>query len=255
MIERTTRSCCPTANGRDFAERARAILSAYDEAFGVVTDRNAALEGPLRITAPITFGLQYVASLVDQFLDLHPGIDVELQLLDRVVDLVEEDFDIAVRIGALGSGALISRGVGRVARMVVASPAYLERAGVPSVLEDLARHDVILHVRDARHRSGLFEGWPAIIGARRVRLAVNHPDAAIQAARDGRGLTNVLETQVARDLENGALVRVLGKFESPPLPVSILWPQSRRGWRRVRAVADYLVTNLSSLQILRQPTG
>ncbi|SEN77667.1 transcriptional regulator, LysR family [Sphingomonas gellani] len=248
LIERSTRSCKPTPSGRRLAETARRLIEDYEGAISLPSEAAAALVGSLRVTAPTGFGAEQVAPLLLRFLDRHPGISVDLRLLDRVVDLIEEDFDLAVRIGRPREGTLIMRSAGVLRRSFVASPAYLQEHGVPRSLTDLAAHQLIQHGDGGNDAPWTFgkAGGAILPVAASGRLAVNRPEPAVAAARDGRGIVAVLSSQVANDLAGGTLLRVLQDHEPPPLPVSVLYPASRKGWRRVSLLADFLVTELTS---------
>jgi DNA-binding transcriptional LysR family regulator len=144
LLERTTRHLAPTEAGRRLADRARQLLSDYGAALGEVTDtREAPLRGLLRVTAPTVFGRRHVSPVVASFLDIHPAVRVELVLSDRNFDLIDEGFDVAVRIGRLASSRQVARRVGEVRRVLVASPDYLARKGTPRRPGDLARHEIV----------------------------------------------------------------------------------------------------------------
>jgi len=249
LVERSTRSCKPTPSGKRLAESAGRLIEDYEGAISLPSETAAALVGTLRITAPTGFGAEQVAPLLLQFLDRHPGISVDLRLLDRIVDLIEEDFDLAIRIGRPREGALIMRAAGTLRRSFVASPAYLEEHGVPKSITDLAAHRLIQHGdggNDAPWTFGKPNGAVFSVAAS-GRFAVNRPEPALAAARSGRGIVAALSSQVADDLTAGTLRLVLQDHEPPPVPVSVLYPPSRKGWRRVSLLADFLVSGLGSL--------
>lgn len=254
LVERSTRSCRPTPAGRRLADQARNLLGGYEEAMREPAGEVVAPRGLVRITAPSIFGRDYVAPLVMSFLDLYPEIAVDLELADRVVDLTEEEFDLGVRIGELANSGLVARSVGTVRQLVVASPAYLMLRGTPQRPEDVASHTVLQHAREGLNAPWTFrsEDNRSITVAVSARLGVNQPDTAISAALDGRGLVRVLSHQVDTDLREMRLVRVLRPFEPVPLPVSLVWPPSRRLWRRMRLLIDHLVEGLSRLDVLRR---
>ncbi len=253
LVDRSTRSCHPTPAGTRLADHARQLLSGYDEAVCQVAGETAAPRGLVRMTAPITFGCNHVVPLVTGFLDAYPEIAIDLQLIDRVVELTEEDFDLAVRIGRLADSSLIARTVGELRRVVVASPAYLASKGTPAYPKDLVDHEVVQHTSRGANAPWTLRGEDGrpISLALNARLAVNHPDAAIAAARDGRGVVSALSHQVDADLRSGRLVRILRDFEPDALPVSLVWPQSRRSWRRIRLLIDHLAQGLSALEVLQ----
>lgn len=254
LVERSTRSCRATPAGTRLADQARQVLSGYNEAIGRAAEEKMTARGLLRVTAPITFGANYVSPLITDFLDTYPEVRIDLQLIDRSVDLIEEEFDLAVRIGRSADGSLRARVVGETRRMVVASPAYLQSKGTPVSPRDLARHDVVQHTSRGINTPWTFRG-PAgrpILFALTPRFTVNQPEVAIAAARDGRGVVSVLYHQVEADLRAGSLVRILKQFEPDGLPVSILYPESRGNWHRIRLMVDHLAKGLSALDVIRR---
>ncbi len=251
LIERTTRNLAPTDAGRRLAEQARRLLADYDEALAATgTDRP--LRGRLRVTAPVMFGRKHVTPLVLDFMRAFPDIRVELVLSDGNLDLIEEELDVAIRIGPLPDSGLVARRVGQVGRYLVAGPTYLARRGTPSAPEDLAGHDIILST--ARPRP---PDWRFLVdGRERVvrvtpRLSVSHIEPALLAARDGHGIARPLSYQVADDLAAGTLVRLMPHTEPAPLPVHVVVPTARLMPGRVRAFLDHAVEGLSALAVLR----
>lgn len=252
LIERTTRRCTPTEAGERFAEHARLVLSNYDEAIAEAVGEVTHAKGLIRVTAPLVFGREYVAPLINRFLDAQPTISIDLQLSDGIVDLHDTGVDLAVRVGRLSDPTLIARKIGELRRIVVASPDYISSNGEPRHPNDLIEHDVIQHM--AR---GVIQPWTFRDGHSELtvdltgRLAINQADAAVAAARDRRGLVRILSYQAVNDLAAGRLVRVLRDHEPEPLPVHLVWPQSRRSWRRIRLIVDHLAVGLERLEVLR----
>ncbi len=252
LVERTTRRLTATAAGRTLADQARAVLAGYAEA---VRDANeATLRGTVRVTAPVVFGRRHVTPLVLGFLDAHPAVAVDLMLADRNLDLVEEGLDAAVRIGPLADSSLVARRVGEVRRMLVASPGYLAARGTPSTPGDLARHHVIFSSsRPAPVEWRFPDGARARVVRLVPRLLVNEVEAALVAARMGRGVAMALSYQVADDLAAGNLVRLLPGHEPPPLPVQLVTPGGRHMAPRVRAFLDHAARHLGALAVIRPP--
>lgn len=250
LIERTTRRLSPTTAGRALAEQARRVLAAYEAAIGQARAGETALGGTLRITAPRLFGRRHVTPLVSAFLAAHPGLRVELELNDRNVDLLEDGIDVAIRIGPLESSSLVRRQVGVVRRLTIASPAYLARRGRPRRPGELAAHDVVL----VPARDGLMEWRFHSGGAKRAtlvrlapRLVVNDNDAMLNAVRAGHGIGRALSYQVADDIAEGRLVRVLVEYEPPPLPVQLVMASAQHVPPRVRAFLDHAARPLSAI--------
>ncbi len=221
LVERTTRRLAATEAGRALAERARALVADYE---GALTGaQHAPVSGILRITAPVQFGRRHVAPLVLTFLDAYPDIRVELTLNDRNLDLIDEDLDVAVRIGPLADSSLIARKMGEARRVVVASPRYLERRGVPRTLADLALHETIFGMERSRSREWRFGRGPRGAVVRlSPRMLVDDVDTRLQAAQSGRGIVRLLSYQIADGLAAGTLVRLLPEHEPDPLPVHLV---------------------------------
>jgi DNA-binding transcriptional LysR family regulator len=247
LLRRTTRSLKLTEAGERYLLVARRVLSELDEAEQTTNATLAEPQGLLTVTAPIAFGALHVRPIVDDFLVRHQSVRARFVLLDRAVNLVEEGVDVAVRIGHLPDSALFATPVGTVRRVVVASPAYLARHGRPKAPSDLAAHRCIASTAITPHDSWSFAGR-ASTRARRVKvqpvLSVNVVDAAIRSALSGIGITCALSYQVAEQLANGSLVRLLPSFEPAPLPVHILHPEASARSAKVRAFVDFSAPRL-----------
>lgn len=249
LIDRTTRRLAPTEAGRALYERARAVLADYEAA--AAGARGAPVRGLLRIAAPVQFGRRHVAPLATRFLDSHDGVEIELMLNDRNVDLIEEGVDVAVRIGALADSSLVARPVGHVRRQWVASPAYLAGHGTPREPADLARHEALLGTsRGALEWTfgGHRRGAPTHLAG---RLRVDDIETRLRLAREGRGVAQFLSYQVAEDLAAGHLVRLLRRFEAPPLPVQLLTKGRAHRAPKIDAFLDFAAGKLLALPVLR----
>jgi len=253
LVERTTRRLSVTEAGRRLAEEARRITSAYEAA--VAREENGPLRGHLRVSAPLVFGGRHIAPILNRFLDAHPQVTGELVLNDRNLDLVEEGLDVAVRIAVLADSALVARRVGEVRRVVVAAPEYLARRGTPARPEDLAGHEIVYASTQPGPTEWRFEGadGPATVRLR-PRLMVNAIEPAVAAALAGRGITRVLSYQVADEVADGRLVRLLRDREPAPIPVQLVTPSARLTPPRVRTFLDFLTGELQRLPVVR-PAG
>lgn len=249
LVARTTRRLAPTPAGLALAEQARGLLAGYEAAISGAGE--GLVRGLVRVTAPVQFGRRHMAPVVASFLDAHSETQVELVLADRNVDLVEERLDVALRIGPLAESRLVARRVGQVRRILVASPAYLADRGTPGWPADLAAHDTIHGQIHPGPREWQF-------GRTRVRLAprliVNEVEAALIAARAGRGIARVLSYQAADDIAAGRLVRVLSRYEPPPVPVQLVTPGADHRPARVTAFLDHAAAALRALPLLREET-
>ncbi len=237
LLRRTTRSVRLTEEGALFLERCREGLAEIDGAFDSVRGNRSAPRGTLTVTAPVMFGRLHVLPVVVELLRQYPELQVRLLLLDRVVRLVEEGVDVAVRIAELPDSSLHMLRIGQVRRVLSASPAYLAERGRPTSLAELREHDLILIEDEAvsQRGLGLDEGRRA---GRPARLSVNHVDAGIAAAVAGLGVVRTLSYQIAEDVEAGRLETILSDDTAPALPISLLFQSGRRDHPNVRAFID-----------------
>lgn len=237
LLRRTTRSVRLTDEGALFLERCRAGMAEIDQAFDIIQGRRSAPSGLLTVTAPVTFGRRYIQPIVVELLRLHPDLRVRLLLVDRVVNLVQEGIDVAVRIADLPDSSLHMLQVGEVKRMFSASPAYLATHGRPTSLPELGRHDVIWIEDEA----GPHRGW-GLDEIRRfdrsARLSVNNVEAAVSAAVSGLGVIRTLSYQIADELAAGRLEHLLTDDTTPMLPVSLLFQSGRKNHPNVRAFIE-----------------
>ena len=238
LFNRSTRRIALTEEGRRYLLDCRQVLSAVHEADAAVRADVTEPTGQLRITAPVLFGQMYVAPVVNRLVASHLGVRVELILLDRVVNLVEEGFDAAIRIGALDDSSLVAQTLGMVRQVVVASPDYLARHGRPAHPRELRTAECIRFT--GRHGAN----WRFMDGGRRIqvpidgRFSFNLVAPGLAACRDGLGFGSFLSYQTAPDVERGALEIVLADFERPPHPISVIYPHARLLPARTRVFVD-----------------
>lgn len=249
LVDRTTRRLAPTEAGRALYDRARAVVADYEAA--ATGAREAPVRGLLRVTAPVQFGRRHVAPIATRFLDSHDGVEIELLLNDRNVDLIDEGIDVAVRIGVLADSGLTARPVGHVKRQWVASPAYLAAHGTPRTPADLARHEALLGTSRGAMEWSFAGARPGASLHLAGRLRVDDVETRLRAARDGRGVAQFLSYQVADDLAAGRLVRLLRAFERPPLPVQLVTKGRAHRAPKIDAFLDFAAKKLSVLPILR----
>jgi DNA-binding transcriptional LysR family regulator len=245
LLQRTTRSVTLTDVGARYLERIRRILADVEEAEGAAEGERTRPSGRLVVSAPVGFGRLHVSPVMSAYLKRHPEVSGELRLADRMVNLVEDGVDLAVRIGHLADSSLVARHVGEMRRIVVASSGYLQQRGEPKRPEAIASHETIQF--GAMTAS---PDWRLVEDGREVRVTctprftTNSADAAIQYAEQGGGLTRVLAYQAADAIKAGRLKIVLAKFEQPPLPIHLVYPTSRLLSAKVRTFID-LVTEIS----------
>jgi DNA-binding transcriptional LysR family regulator len=224
LLTRSSRQISLTDAGRSYVAACRRILEEVGEAERAASGEYRAPRGDLVVTAPIVFGRLHVLPIVSQFLEMYPDVRVRLLLVDRVVNLIDEHIDVALRIGELPDSNLIAVRVGSIRRVVSASPGYLSARGRPLRPSDLRKHDCIAFEGLESSTAWRFrEGRRDIEVAIRPRLVVNTAEAAIDAAIAGLGLTRVLSYQIADAKRSKALSIVLEKFEPEPVPVSLVF--------------------------------
>jgi DNA-binding transcriptional LysR family regulator len=242
LLQRTTRTLSLTSHGQLFYEHAVRILGDLDEAEHLVIDAAGALRGRLRIAAPLSFGLHHLCDALTAFMTDHPGVELELDLNDREVDLVDEGFDMAIRIGDLPDSTLIARRLGTAQFVTCASPAYLAAHGTPQHPDDLAHH-IGLHYANATlsqvwQFSALDRDPPTAVPG--IRMRANNGDVLTTAAAAGLGIVNLPTFIVADAIRDGRLVPVLTAFRRPPIGIHALFPPGRLMPRRLQVFADYL---------------
>lgn len=245
LLTRTTRVVRVTDAGARFAEDCRRILADIDEAETVATGTRAAPRGTLSLTAPVLFGQLYVMPILVRYLQQFPEVDAQCLFLDRVVNVVEEGIDVAVRIGELPDSSLQAARVGRVRRVLVAAPAYLKAQGVPQRPEDLSRHTIVSASGVTPVSEWRFsDGGKPLQQRLQPRLRTTTNDSAIAAAVAGLGITRLLSYQVAAHVRSGALQLLLEDFEPAPLPVHVVHHEGRRATQKVRSFIDLAVDTL-----------
>ncbi|GIX15800.1 MAG: LysR family transcriptional regulator [Paracoccaceae bacterium] len=245
LINRTTRRVSPTEIGLAYYDRVARVIAEAAEADAMVGAMQSTPRGELRVSAPVSFGIRRLGPIVADFLLVHPEVSVHLVLDDRFVELAAEGFDVAVRIGRLPDSSLRARRLSETRMLLVAAPAYLDRAGRPRTLDDLARHQLL-------HYSHLSTGnvWrlPAPGGQEREirvggRLTVNNGDALLAAARRGLGIAMV----PCFFLENGAgagLEHVLPEIRPEPVGIWAVYPPGRFVPPKLRAFIDFIAAAL-----------
>lgn len=237
LLRRTTRSVRLTDEGAEFLRRCQSGLADIDMAFQAVQTGRSVPQGTLTVTAPVMFGRLHVLPVVVELLRRYPELQVRLLLLDRLVHMVEEGVDVAVRIAQLPDSSLHMLRVGEVRRVFSASPAYLAVHGRPATLADLRDHDMVWVEGEA----GPQRGWgleTAKRSGRPARLAVNNVDAAVAAAVAGLGVVRTLSYQITEHVAAGRLECLLTEDATPSLPISLLFQSGRKSHPNVRAFID-----------------
>lgn len=243
LLTRTTRFVKLTEVGERYLDDCRRILADIADADAAAAGSHGRPSGALAITAPVLFGRIYVLPILTDYLAAHPAVDGRALFLDRIVHMVEEGVDVAVRIGALSDSGLTAIRCGTVRHVVCASPDYLAEHGAPQTPADLARGRVIA-VTQGRGQEWRFGADRRIVAHLKPRLTCNVNEAAIAAAVGGWGLTRVLSYQVAEEVRDGRLKIVLADYEPDPLPIHVVHVEGRGASAKVRSFVDFAVERL-----------
>ncbi|KAF1042025.1 MAG: HTH-type transcriptional regulator DmlR [Herbaspirillum frisingense] len=252
LLLRTTRNVRLTEAGRRYLDDTRNILASIEEANEAAAGVNSAPRGNLSVTAPVLFGKSFVMPCVVRFLQQYPEVEVSAYFLDRLVNMMDEGIDVAVRIGNLPDSSLKALRVGTVRRLLCASPGYLAQHGVPRHPADLLRHTVIAASGISPRVEWKFgaENDPTMVRMK-PRLTVTSNDAAIEAAVAGLGICRLLSYQVPEELADGRLQVVLPEYEEDPWPVHVLHRESKYGSSKVRNFIDLLAEHLRAHPALK----
>ena len=242
LFHRSTRTLALTEAGQSYYERVARILSDIEEADRAVTQLQSAPRGRLRVNAPMSFGFLHLAQVLPVFLARYPEVTIDLAMNDRFVDLVDEGFDVAVRIGGMADSSLIAKRLGPVRRVVCASPDYLQRCGVPLTPDDLRHHACLRNTTMQTTHEWTFmrkDGtlWPVDV---KGPLTANNGDALRIAALKGLGLTLLPTFIVGADMQAGHLVPVLEPYVEQRLSIHAVYPTARHLSPKVRAFVDFL---------------
>lgn len=250
LVNRTTRRVALTEQGRLYHQSIQRILDDLATAEAAVTSYQIAPRGMLRVNAPMSFGMLHLSNALADFMDQFPELSVHLALNDRFIDLVEEGFDVAVRIGDLPDSSLIARRICPIRLMLCAAPSYLEERGAPATAEDLADHDCLIYgymENSATWRLTDDAGKEHRVSVR-SRFCANNGDVLATAAVAGHGIV-LLPTFILSDhLRRGDLVRVLPGYGPQTLALNVVYPPSRQPAAKIRVFTDFLVARFGRLQ-------
>ena len=242
LLHRTTRRLSLTAEGEVFHARCKALTADVEEAEAEVTARAGEAVGQLRLNVPVSFGLMHLAPLWPAFLQQHPKVTLDVTLADRIIDLVDEGYDLAVRIAQLPASSLVSRKIASTRLVLCASPDYLRRHGEPSHPADIARHTVFTYTLLATGDTWNFEGPDGPVEVKVTpRLRSNNGDTCCAAALQHQGIVLQPSFMVSHHLRAGALVEVLPQYRSLELGVYAVYASRRHVTPKVRVVIDFLV--------------
>jgi DNA-binding transcriptional LysR family regulator len=243
LLLRTTRQLALTDDGRMLYERAKSILGEVREIEAALSRDRHQPSGRIRVSCPSLMGRLVIAPLLAEFLHRYPLLSVDLLLVDRAVDMVEEDIHLAIRVGRLRDSQLVARKLADLRMIVCAPPTYLERRGVPQAPRDLAGHDCLIFSNAPGSAEWRFA--ESMKADRKIRISgrlwMNSLDALATAAKEGAGIVRVPSWQVEADIRAGSLRRILADYEPPPTPLHLMFQPSRLASPKTRAFVDYLI--------------
>jgi DNA-binding transcriptional LysR family regulator len=236
LLTRSTRKLSPTEAGTAFYERAVRAIGEADEAEAAAQGAGAGLEGRLRVSAPVTFSRLHLVPELGSFLDAHPKVQLELLMDDRVVDLVAENIDVALQLGVLTDSALKARKLGQADRLVIASPSYLARRGVPRTPADLLEHDGVIYGQSSGGQEWLFRrGTSEISVYLRTRLKLSAAEGVREAVLAGQGFAIASRWMFTPELRSGEVVSLLEEWTLPPIDLWVIYPSGRLTSAKARA--------------------
>jgi DNA-binding transcriptional LysR family regulator len=241
LLHRTTRRLSLTAEGQAFYARCRELLAAVDEAESEITSQSGAPSGLLRVNAPLTFGVLHLARLWGQFADMYPKVSLDVTLGDRVVDLVDEGYDLAIRITAMTNPMLVSRKLATTRMVLCASPMYLEKHGTPAHPSELTSHRAVSYTYWAGRDEWEFTGPNGPVSVHvNACIHANNGDTCRLAALEHQGIILQPTFIVGEDLELGRLVEVMPQYRSIELGIHAVYPTRKFLPLKVRRLIDFL---------------
>lgn len=248
LLHRTTRKLSLTPEGDTFVGRCRSVLLELQEAEDDVSHRSAQARGLLRINVPVSYGLSHLSTLWPGFMQKHPEVILDVTLSDRVVDLVEEGFDLAVRIGKLESSSLVSRRLSETRMILCASPEYLRQYSAPTVPEDLSRHRILAYSLLSSGDHWFFKSAKDAKQQVSVRISpvmrTNNGDTCRAAALQNQGVVLQPDFLIGEDIRAGRLVEIMPEWHAGELGIYAIYPSRRYLSAKVRLLIDYLAEHL-----------
>lgn len=246
LMHRTTRKLSLTSEGEVFLARSREILASIEASEAELSTRSVTASGLLKISVPVSFGIRHLAPLWSEFLAKHPQVTLDVQLADRVIDLVEEGFDLAVRIARLPDSSLISRQLASTRLVLCAAPSYLKRRGTPQHPSELTQHEVVSYSLMAMGDQWQFIGPEGPVSAKvHPRMWSNNGDTCISAALQGAGIQLQPTFLIEQQLASGQLVEILPQYRSVELGIYAVYPSRKFVLPKVRALVEFLSTKLA----------
>lgn len=248
LLQRTTRKLSLTEEGRLFYGRCKTVLADVEVAEDEITAKSVAVKGLIKVNVPVSFGLLELAPLWPDFMTQYPDVELEITLADRIVDLVEEGYDLAVRIARLANSSLVSRKLASTRMVLCASPGYLKKFGTPKHPSELTQHPILSYSLLATGDQWDFEGPQGQISvAVKPIMRTNSGDTCIAAARKGKGVILQPSFMVNADLQNGTLVELMPSYHSIEFGIFAVYPTRQYVSPKVRAMIDFLSKALKNM--------
>jgi DNA-binding transcriptional LysR family regulator len=245
LLLRTTHGLTPTQSGQNFYEHAKRVIESAEEAVLAARGPGAELSGCLRVSAAVTFARLHVMPLLPAFLEAHPSLDIDLFLDDRNIDLIEAGIDVALRMGALTDSSLTARRIGQRRRLVLGSPDYFSKAGVPTTPMDLVGHQAVIYDQRGGGATWVFRKDSAEISLTlRGRVRATAAEAIREAVLSGLGLTICSEWMFAPELKSGQVRAVLQDWTLPAIDLWAVFPTGRRASAKARAFISFMESRL-----------
>ena len=245
LMHRTTRKLSLTQEGEVFLVRAREILASIEASEDELSTRADSASGLVKVSVPVSFGIQHLAPLWGEFLEAHPRVTLDVQLADRVIDLIDEGFDLAVRIARLPDSSLVSRKLASTRLVLCASPKYLKKHGTPKHPDDLAKHELIGYTLMAMGDQWQFMGPKGPVTVKiKPRLWTNNGDTCVAVAERAMGIQLQPTFLVSRELASGRLVEILPKYRAAELGIYAVYPSRKYVLPKVRALLEFLAASL-----------
>ena len=248
LLQRTTRKLSLTEEGTAFYGRCKAVLADVAVAEEEITSKSVVVSGVIKVNVPVSFGLLELAPRWPDFLSKFPHVELDITLADRVVDLVEEGYDLAVRIASLPSSSLISRKLASTRMVLCASPGYLKKHGKPKHPSELTQHAVLSYSLLATGDVWEFQGQDETVKVSvKPVMRTNSGDTCIAAARKHKGIICQPSFMVSADLENGALVELMPQYRSLEFGIYAIYPSRQHLSPKVRVMIDFLVNAMKGV--------
>ena len=241
LFYRTTRKVSLTEEGRVFYQHCRSVLDGLDEAERVITNLQTKPQGKIKLTASVTYGEQKILPLVTDFIKQYNGVEVSAYLSNQQIDLVEEGFDLAIRLGKLSDSSMMAKKLGKRVNYLCASPAYLNKYGIPHTLSELNKHSCLLGTLDSWHFSDAGKERNVRVTG---RLRYNSGVSLVDAALKGLGIVQLPDYYVQDHLERGELISLLDKFREADDGIWAVYPHNRHLSPKIRLLVDYLAERL-----------